>query len=126
MKCVIAIDSSNECLEDPLRAWLPEEWRPQVTVATHDHVPAIIAMVRDQLPNLLIIHSNFLIMESRAVECCSAVSRGTRFVLMTGWAGEILDLTIKEYASLNIPLGILNMPFDRAELIAVLNAYVDG
>jgi hypothetical protein len=127
MKCVIVIDSSNECLVDPIRAWLPEEWRPQVTVATYDHVPAIIAMVRDLLPDLLVIHSNFLLVEPRGViEGCAAVSPGTRFLLMTGWAGDLIDLTSKEYASLNIPVGILNMPFDKEELIAALDVRVDG
>ena len=62
VKCAIAIDWHNEPIEEIVRRMIPDEWRPQVTVAQYADCSDVIAMVRSALPDLLVIHSNLLIL----------------------------------------------------------------
>jgi hypothetical protein len=115
------MDSGNECMEEVFRMMLPDQWRTQVVAATYDNASAVIAMVRDVLPYLLVIHSNFLNMDPKGLMAnCAAASPGTRYLLMTAWSDKIIDETWEALAPLNISMEILRMPFERAEFIATL------
>jgi len=120
-KCAIAIDSCNECVEEIIRAMLPDEWRPHVIVATYAQWADVIEMVRNALPALLVIHTNLLFLcPEDGMARCVAVSPNTRYLFLTAWSEELIDNLLKSYGSLHASLGVLRMPFERAELIAVL------
>jgi hypothetical protein len=126
VKCAIAIDSGNECIEEIVRAMLPDDWRPHVTVATYAQWTEVIEMVRDTLPDLLVIHTNLLLLGPEdGIAGCVALSPNMRYLFLTGWSEEHIETLLKLCEPLHVPLGVLRMPFDRPQLIAALKSAVD-
>ena len=123
VKCAVAMDSDNEAIEEIVRAMIPDEWRPHVNVAPYAQVTGVIEMVRNALPALLVIHTNLLLLGPEdGIVGCAAVSPKTRCILLTAWSEEQVDNFRKFYEPLHISLGTLRMPFERAQLIATLEA----
>jgi hypothetical protein len=123
MKCVIAIDSGNECIQEIVYAMLPAEWHSDVTVATYAQLTDVIEMVRNVLPAVLVIHTNLLLLDPEVgIAGCAAVSPDTRYLVLTAWSEEQIDNLLRFYELPHISLGALRMPFDKAQLIAALEA----
>lgn len=123
VKCAIAIDSHNEPIEEIVRLMIPDEWRPHVTVAPYARCTDVIEMVRNALPDLLVIHTNLLLLGPEdGIAGCVAVSPNTRYLLLTAWSEEQVDSVRKSYQPLHVSLGALRMPFDREQFIATLGA----
>jgi hypothetical protein len=123
VKCAIAMDSDNEPIEEIVRWMIPDEWRPHVTVAPYAQCTDVIEMVRNALPDLLVIHTNLLLLGPEdAIAGCVAVSPNTRYLLLTAWSEELVDTLRKAYEPLHISLGTLRMPFEREQFIATLGA----
>jgi len=121
VKCAIAIDSGNECIEEIIRTMLPDGWGPHVTVATYAQWADVIEMARNALPALLVIHTNLLFLGPEdGIAGCVAVSPNTRYLFLTAWSEENIDYLLKVFEPLHVSLGALRMPFDRAQLIAAL------
>jgi hypothetical protein len=118
VKCAIAIDSGNECIAEHIHRILPGEWRPHVTVSTYAQGTDVIEMVRNDLPDLLVIITNLLLRSPDVIEGCVAVSPNTRYLFLTGWSEEEIDHLLKSCEPL--PVSVLTMPFSRAQLIAAL------
>src|SRR5260370_41836416 len=92
VKCAIAIDSGNDCIEEIVRTMLSDEWRPHATVATYAQLSDVIEMVRNALPALLVIHSNLLLLGPEdGIAGCAAVSPNTRYLVLTAWSEEHID-----------------------------------
>lgn len=126
VQCAIAIDEANECITEIVSAYLPAESWQHTTVATYGRFADVIRMVRDTLPTLLVIHTNLLLQGvGKAIAACVAASPGTRYLLMAAWNQESIDWVPKGYAPLHISIGVLNMPFDREQLIAALGSAGD-
>lgn len=123
VNCAIAIDSLNEPIEGIVRWMIPDEWRPHVTVAQYAQCTDVIEMVRNALPDLLVIHTNLLLQgPGDGIAGCIAVSPNTRYLLLTAWSDELVDNFLKSYEPLHISLGTLRMPFERERFIATLRA----
>jgi len=118
VKCAIAIDSANECIGEIIIPLLPAEWRPHVTFSTYTHWTDVIEMVRRTLPALLVINTNLLMLSPDGIERCVAVSPKTRYLFLTAWSEEDIDHVLKFYE--HLPVSVLRMHFDRAQLIAAL------
>jgi len=119
LKCAIAIDSGNECIGEVIHQMLPAEWQPHITISSCSQWSDVIEMARNALPAVLVIHTNLLLLGPKdGIEGCVAVSPGTRYLLLTAWSDDIIDHLLKAYEPL--PVSVLTMPFNRAQLIAVL------
>jgi hypothetical protein len=119
VKCAIAIDSGNECIGEIICVMLPGKWRPRVTVSTYPQWTDVIEMVRKALPDLLVIHTNLLLLSPKdGIESCEAVSPNARYLFLTAWRGEHLDHLLKFCEPFHGT--VLTMPFERPELIAAL------
>ena len=124
MKCVIAIDSGLEGIEEILRLMLPDEWRPHVTF-TEAQSTDLLELVRNALPALLVIHTNLFVFDPEWMAGCVAVSPNTRYLLLTTWSQEGIDNLLKLFEPLHVSLEVLRMPFNRAQFIAALEPPVD-
>jgi hypothetical protein len=123
VQCAIAIDEGNECIAEIVSACLLAESQQHTTVATYGRFADVIRMVRDTLPALLVIHTNLLVQAvGEAIAACVAASPSTRYLLIIAWNQESIDRVLKGYAPLHISIGVLNMPFDREQLIAALGS----
>jgi len=121
VKCAIAIDSGNESIAEIILTMLPDEWCPHVTVATYNGVNAVIAMVRNTLPDLLVIYTNLLFSRPEdGIAGCAAVSPGTRYLILHAWSDDDINSMLKLYEPLHVSVGVVRMPFERAQLIATL------
>ena len=119
MKCVIAIDSGLEGIEEILRLMLPDEWRPHVTF-TEAQSTDLLELVRNALPALLVIHTNLFVFDPEWMAGCVAVSPNTRYLVLTSWSEERIDNLLKLCEPLHVSLEVLRTPFNRAQLIAAL------
>ena len=124
MKCVIAIDSGLEGIEEILRLMLPDEWRPHVTF-TEAQSTDLLELVRNALPALLVIHTNLFHYDPEWLAGCVAVSPNTRYLVLTSWSEERIDNLLKLCEPLHVSLEVLRMPFNRAQFIAALGPPVD-
>jgi hypothetical protein len=122
VKCAIALDSGDECIAEIVRAMLPDDWRPYVTLATYAQWTEVVEMVRGTLPALLVIHTNLLLRQNDRILDCVAVSPNTRYLILNCWPQEYIEALLKFYKPLHIPLEVLRMPFDRPQLIAALES----
>jgi len=126
VECAIAIDAGNECIEEIVGRMLPDQWRPHVTVATYKGIVDVIRMMQNTRPSQLALITNLLISAPEGIAGCIAVSPNTRYLLITGWSEEHIDHIKRFYEPVHISMETLRMPFDRAQLIAALEPFVNG
>jgi hypothetical protein len=120
VKCVIALDSGIDGIEEIVRLMLPDEWRPHVTFARDAQSTDLIELVRNALPALLVIHTNLFHYDPEWLAGCVAVSPNTRYLVLTSWSEERIDNLLKLCEPLHVSLEVLRTPFNRAQLIAAL------
>jgi len=120
VKCVIALDSGIDCIEEIVRLMLPDQWRPRVTFARDAQSTYLIELVRNALPALLVIHTNLFAFDPEWMAGCVAVSPNTRYLVLSSWSEERIDNLLKLCAPLHVSLEVLRTPFNRAQLIAAL------
>ena len=119
VKCVIALDSGIDGIEEIVRLMLPDEWRPHVTF-TEAQSTDLLELVRNALPALLVIHTNLFVFDPEWMAGCVAVSPNTRYLVLTSCSEERIDNLLKLCEPLHVSLEVLRPPFNRAQLIAAL------
>ena len=119
VKCVIALDSGIDGIEEIVRLMLPDEWRPHVTF-TEAQSTDLLELVRNALPALLVIHTNLFVFDPEWMAGCVAVSPNTRYLVLTSCSEERIDNLLKLCEPLHVSLEVLRTPFNRAQLIAAL------
>jgi len=112
-----------ECVGEIVHSMLTDEWRAHVTVASYKGLTDVIRMVRDALPAVLILHANLLLTAPEgALAGCVAVSPQTRYLVMIAWPEEGIKNLHKFYEPLHLMMQTLEMPFNRTQLIAILES----
>jgi len=123
VKLAVVVDSGNECIGEIVYSMLTDEWRANVTVASYKRLTDVIRMVRDALPAVLVLHANLLLTAPEGgLAGCVAVSPTTRYIIMTAWPEEGIKNLHKFYEPLHIMMQTLEMPFDRTQLIPILES----
>lgn len=123
VQCAVAIDSGNECLLEIFSYMLRAAGRKDTTVAVYEDMLAVMRMVRDDAPALLILHSNFLVIgHLQGMAGLVAVSPGTRYLIVTGWDEEVIESMRKRLAPLQVPISVLSMPFEVHQFAAALDS----
>jgi hypothetical protein len=121
--CAIAIDSGNDCLVEAFRVIFATQVQPDsLLVAAFDDLIGVVRMVRNTMPELLIIHSNLLLMGPglEAIAGCAAVSPTTRYLIATGWDNAAISELSDTLAPFKISVDVLRMPLSPQDVAVAI------